>query len=51
MDEQLVSRIAYAADGIRLRVLDHTLNRRGGYLSQACSSAEIIASLYIFLTS
>ena len=47
MDEQLVSRIAYAADGIRLRVLDHTLNRRGGYLSQACSSADVLASLYM----
>lgn len=34
------------ARGIRLRVLEHTLNHSGGYLSQACSSAEIFAALY-----
>lgn len=34
------------ADGIRLRVLEHTVRNRGGYLSQACSSAEILAALY-----
>lgn len=34
------------AVGIRLRVLEHTINSRGGYLSQACSSAEILAVLY-----
>ena len=34
------------AEGIRLRVLEHTLNRKGGYLSQACSSAEMLAVLY-----
>lgn len=32
--------------GIRTRVLEHTINNDGGYLSQACSSAEILASLY-----
>ncbi len=32
--------------GIRLRVLEHTINSRGGYLSQACSSAETLAVLY-----
>ncbi len=36
-------RVAY---GIRHRVLEHTINNNGGYLSQACSSAEIWASLY-----
>ena len=35
-----------AARGIRLRVLEHTLNSNGGYLSQACSAAEIFATLY-----
>jgi transketolase len=35
-----------AASGIRKRVLEHTINTNGGYLSQACSSAEIFASLY-----
>ncbi len=34
------------AQGIRSRVLDHTIRNNGGYLSQACSSAEILASLY-----
>jgi len=32
--------------GIRRRVLAHTLANNGGYLSQACSSAEILATLY-----
>jgi transketolase len=34
------------AKGIRQRVLEHTINTNGGYLSQACSSAEIFAILY-----
>ncbi|MDR3182387.1 MAG: hypothetical protein LBT89_05600 [Planctomycetaceae bacterium] len=34
------------ANGIRRRVLAHTLARSGGYLSQACSAAEIFAALY-----
>lgn len=37
---------AKTAKGIRRRVLDHTLRNNGGYLSQACSSAEILAVLY-----
>ncbi len=32
--------------GIRRRVLRHTLDNNGGYLSQACSSAEALATLY-----
>lgn len=34
------------AAGIRRRVLEHTIRNDGGYLSQACSSAEILAVLY-----
>ncbi|MBN1699037.1 MAG: transketolase [Spirochaetales bacterium] len=34
------------ARGIRYRVLFHTLEAGGGYLSQACSSAEILAVMY-----
>ena len=34
------------ARGIRRRVLEHTISQNGGYLSQACSSAEIFAALY-----
>jgi transketolase len=35
------------AAGIRKRVLEHTIRSNGGYLSQACSSAEILATLYV----
>ncbi|HXY61568.1 MAG TPA: transketolase, partial [Nitrospirota bacterium] len=35
------------ATGIRRRVLEHTIRNNGGYLSQACSSAEILATLYV----
>ena len=35
------------AAGIRRRVLEHTIRNNGGYLSQACSSAEILAALYV----
>ena len=38
--------VARMAQGIRRRVLAHVLERGGGYLSQACSSAEIFATLY-----
>ena len=34
------------AAGIRRRVLEHVLRNKGGYLSQACSAAEILATLY-----
>lgn len=34
------------ATGIRRRVLEHTIAHGGGYLSQACSAAEILALLY-----
>ncbi len=35
------------AAGVRRRVLEHTIRNNGGYLSQACSSAEILATLYV----
>jgi transketolase len=34
------------AAGIRRRVLEYVLRNKGGYLSQACSAAEILATLY-----
>jgi transketolase len=34
------------ASAVRRRVLAHTLKNNGGYLSQACSSAEILSTLY-----
>ncbi len=39
--------IRRTAKAIRRRVLAHTLNNNGGYLSQACSAAEILATLYL----
>lgn len=38
--------VADVASAIRARVLEQTLRAGGGYLSQACSSAEILATLY-----
>lgn len=35
------------AQAVRRGVLAHTLKNNGGYLSQACSSAEILSTLYI----
>lgn len=35
------------ANAVRRRVLEHTLRNNGGYLSQACSSAEILSTLYL----
>ena len=34
------------ATGIRKRVLAHSLKNNGGYMSQACSSAELLSCLY-----
>lgn len=43
-----IGEIRRAARSIRLRVLAHTIDH-GGYLSQACSSAEMLAALYLRL--
>lgn len=42
-----IEEVKNTANGIRKRVLEHTINNNGGYLSQACSSAEIFALLYL----
>lgn len=39
--------IARTAGNIRLRVLEHIIKNGGGYMSQACSSAEMLAALYL----
>lgn len=39
-------RLAAIAHGIRRRVLEHTLKNNGGYMSQACSAAELLAACY-----
>lgn len=41
-----VQTISAIAQGIRRRVLAHTLSNNGGYMSQACSAAELLGSLY-----
>jgi len=33
--------------GIRRRVFEHTIKNKGGYLSQACSAADFLATLYV----
>lgn len=43
LERREVDRIA---DGVRRRVLEHVVSNDGGYLSQACSAAELLASLY-----
>ena len=37
---------AVMAENIRYRVFEHVMANNGGYLSQACSAAEILATLY-----
>lgn len=39
--------IPTVAAGVRRRVLEHILRHGGGYMSQACSSAETLATLYL----
>ena len=39
--------IEQVANAVRRRVLEYTLKNNGGYLSQACSSAETLATLYL----
>ncbi len=45
--DEWTSQVYRVAGGIRRRVLEHTIRNNGGYLSQACSAAEIIATLYL----
>ncbi len=44
---QWQNEVKRVAAGIRKRVLEHTIRNNGGYLSQACSSAEMLATLYV----
>ena len=41
-----IKEIERIAKGIRRRVLEHSIANNGGYMSQACSSAELLGSLY-----
>ena len=47
-DDRRVEEVAF---GIRRRVLEHTIANNGGYLSQACSAAELLATLYTALAN
>lgn len=47
MNQKQELEVRRAADRIRLRVLEHTVSQNGGYLSQACSSADLFATLYM----
>ncbi|MDE0868554.1 MAG: thiamine pyrophosphate-dependent enzyme [Aquiluna sp.] len=38
--------LAEVAKGIRQRVLGHSLKNNGGYMSQACSAAELLSCMY-----
>jgi transketolase len=49
MDNNLKNKIQLVANKIRKRVLEHTIKNNGGYLSQACSSAEIFSCLYLHI--
>lgn len=42
-----VEEVRRVAFGVRRRVLEHTIRQNGGYLSQACSAAELLATLYV----
>ncbi|MCL2326147.1 MAG: transketolase [Proteobacteria bacterium] len=42
----MIPDIQARANGIRRRVLRHILDNGGGYMSQACSSAEVLSALY-----
>ncbi|MBM4344006.1 MAG: transketolase [Deltaproteobacteria bacterium] len=46
-DLSWVADVEFAAAHIRRRVLAHTLAHGGGYMSQACSAAELLATLYL----
>ena len=41
-----LDQMARIAQGIRRRVLEHTVVNNGGYMSQACSAAELLAACY-----
>uniref|UniRef100_A0A832I6D3 Transketolase n=1 Tax=Pseudothermotoga hypogea TaxID=57487 RepID=A0A832I6D3_9THEM len=45
--KEWVDQIKDVAKKVRRRVLEFTLKNGGGYLSQACSSAEILSALYM----
>ncbi|MHA1802923.1 MAG: transketolase [Promethearchaeota archaeon] len=47
LDSNWQERARQIAHRVRCRVLEHVIKNNGGYLSQACSSAETLATLYV----
>jgi transketolase len=47
MDHYWQEDVKRAAYGVRCRVMEHTINNNGGYLSQACSAAEVLSVMYL----
>ena len=45
-DQAWADKVDRAAEKIRLMVFQHTIEQRGGYLTQACSAGQILAALY-----
>jgi transketolase len=41
------SEIIKVSRGIKKRVLEHTIKQNGGYMGQACSSADLLSCLYL----
>ena len=46
MQDPLTLSTTLLAAAIRRQVFEHTIRHNGGYLSQACSAAEILATMY-----
>ena len=52
VDDPQQAKIEHAqqiADNVRMRVFEHVLANNGGYLSQACSAAETLATMYTMI--
>lgn len=45
-DQQWAEEVNRLARDVRLRVFQHTVEQRGGYLSQACSAGQLLSALY-----
>jgi len=46
-DRPSINHVEKVAMAVRRRVLEYTIFNNGGYLSQACSSAETLVTLYL----
>jgi len=46
LSTEVIASAVSMAENIRFRVFEHVMANDGGYLSQACSAAELLATLY-----